>query len=608
MDERRHSRLTTREARAADVYQIAKPTAAIKLLHWTKELPRASDADPLGLELRLSARLSNELLFCITSITPRARYYAFFPWAFQDYNEHELQTKSDRGRIQGVLMRERAMVLGAVLHHDGAACTNGGLGGTDKAIEWARKSLRTYDLSTWRHLGNAEGQFGAAYKGSLINLGVFKTDDAAVSDEVEGDTAELSEQTQSIDVRDLSPLGKRLADAFQKSVQGTAYVSQQLTRKDKIAASVLKEFGGRAGLCEILHKNAKDRDVLLNVFFAQYGEMKAPGHQRRRMSLLLLLECVGRARKAGAALDNRTFNDLCYYGAMLTDGDPPKVSTVKMPVALQDIQERWRIFFTQWYFAVAMQSFLVACVRHVRDRQGGVSREQLMRSLNAEGLAARFQESGGQKLPRDFFQITARDTLALCGITFKDGVPKSLPIEASLSERQLQEKLVKGEANEAAGVVLAAMLLYQVAVRHEQRVPAALNNWYDRHVQNRYADLALPVVLQFLRAEFGDDWLDRDNAQILDRLIWRFVIRQHQTMSYERGFGGGAPLFHVDGMTVIGTNTDYTDPQARNPRFWNALQILADLNLIIFDPDDGYRRTPEGDAWLAGELARAGSP
>ena len=74
------------------------------------------------------------------------------------------------------------------------------------------------------------------------------------------------------------------------------------------------------------------------------------------------------------------------------------------------------------------------------------------------------------------------------------------------------------------------------------------------------------------------------------------------------GFGGGAPLFHVDGTTVVGTDTDFTDPQARNSRFWNALQILADLNLIVFDQEEGYRPTPEGDVWLADELARAGGP
>jgi hypothetical protein len=206
------------------VFQISRPSEGVRLLHWTKELPKASDADPLGLELRLSARLSNELLYCITSITPRARYYSFFPWALQDYNERERLTKGDRGRVQGVLSRERAMVLGAVLHHDGAACIDGALGGSGEAIKLARKNLGSYDLASLRHLRNKEGQFGAAYKGSLINLGLFKTDEVTVNDEASLETSELSEETQAIDVRELSPIGKRLADAFQRSVRITDYV------------------------------------------------------------------------------------------------------------------------------------------------------------------------------------------------------------------------------------------------------------------------------------------------------------------------------------------------------------------------------------------------
>jgi hypothetical protein len=93
------------------VFQLAKPSEGMRLLQWNKELASASPADPLGLNLRVSARLSDELLYCITSITPRARYYAFFPWAFQDYNDHERAKRGDRGRIKGVLVRERAMVL-----------------------------------------------------------------------------------------------------------------------------------------------------------------------------------------------------------------------------------------------------------------------------------------------------------------------------------------------------------------------------------------------------------------------------------------------------------------------------------------------------------------
>jgi hypothetical protein len=112
------------------VFELAKQANSLKLLQWTKELPSASAGDPLGLSLRVSARLANELLYCITSITPRARYYSFFPWAFQDYNERERATRNDRGRVKGVLSRERAMVLGAVVHH-GGACEGGSLGGSD---------------------------------------------------------------------------------------------------------------------------------------------------------------------------------------------------------------------------------------------------------------------------------------------------------------------------------------------------------------------------------------------------------------------------------------------------------------------------------------------
>jgi hypothetical protein len=69
-------------ALGAEVLRLRKPTEGVQLLRWNKKLPSASTQDPLGLNLRLSARLATQLLYCITSITPCARYYAFFPWTF----------------------------------------------------------------------------------------------------------------------------------------------------------------------------------------------------------------------------------------------------------------------------------------------------------------------------------------------------------------------------------------------------------------------------------------------------------------------------------------------------------------------------------------------
>lgn len=589
------------------MFQIGKPTDNLRLLHWTKELPKASDADPLGLELRVSARLSNELLYCITSITPRARYYAFFPWAMQDYNEHEHLTKHDRGRIQGVLARERAMVLGAVLHHGGVACQDGGLGGSDKAVTLTRNASRSYDLLAWKHLKNPQGQFGAAYKGSLINLGVFKTDDDEVSEDVEAETNELDETTQSIEIRELSSLGLRLADAFRKSVQRTSYVSQGLTLKGKVAVDVLSEFGAKAGLCEITHKSPKDREILRDVFFANCQELNRPSHHRRRMSLLLFLECVAQTRAVGSSLDNRTFSDICYFDAVVLDDDAQTTKPIALPAVLFDIRQRWRIYITQGYLAVALQSFLVAVVRQIRDRPAGVEREQLIDLLNPPGLSDRLKEVLDLDLPDDFFQMTARETLALCGVDLVANGQGLLSVDAPFSERQLEELLVESEANEASGVVLAAMLLYQTIVRHKGRSSDQINNWYGQQIHNDYADVALPGLIRFVDAEFGELWTERTNAEILARLIWRFVIRQHQTMSYERGFGGVAPLFHVDGTKIVATERDYTNPRAKNPRFGPALQILADLNLIMYG-DDGYELTKDGEVWLASELVRPSSP
>jgi hypothetical protein len=86
--------------------RIADPTAALALLCWTEELPSDSAQDPLGLKLRLSARLAAELMHCITSITPRARYFSFFPWAIGQYLTHEKDTAFDRGLDLAVLHRE----------------------------------------------------------------------------------------------------------------------------------------------------------------------------------------------------------------------------------------------------------------------------------------------------------------------------------------------------------------------------------------------------------------------------------------------------------------------------------------------------------------------
>jgi hypothetical protein len=283
-----------------------------------------------------------------------------------------------------MLVRERAMVLGAVLHHDGKACDGGGLGGSDDAIKLKR--VRSYNLSAWKHLGNSEGQFGAAYKGSLINLGVFKTDEIK-TEKLDGDEVDGMEIDPAIEIRELSSVGKRLAETFQKSVRTTSYVSAAHTTDNKVNADVLAQFGKRAGLCEI-GLPTHDRAVLRDVFFARSEDLpRKHAQQRRADSLSLIMECVERALAAGTRFDNASFADYCYYGALVSDDDPATVTVISAPPALADIFERWRIFYIQGYLAVALQSLLVGCVRAIRagDTANGEFRWQPVHATHTKG-------------------------------------------------------------------------------------------------------------------------------------------------------------------------------------------------------------------------------
>ena len=589
---------------------LKKPAAGVQLLRWNKKLPSASTQDPLGLNLRLSGRLATQLLYCITSITPRARYYAFFPWAFEDYAENEKGKRGDRGSVRGVLVREKAMVLGAVLHHDGAACDGGALGGSEKAIELVNgRARQPYNLDAWKHLQAREGQFGAAYKASLINLGLFANESDEVHEEASEDSKELSDDVQSIEITELSERGKRLADAYCRSVRPSRYIKERWTTHSSVPTTVLKEFGARGGLCEIMQKGAEDRHVIKEILFACDRKETQSTHYRRRMSLLLLLHGIGKTATIEAEFDRLTFSDLTYFGRVVTDEERQKSASIDIPHPLRDVAERWQIFHFHSYLTVALQSFLVSIVGVLRHHPAGIDRSRLLDEFKVPALGARFSKLFETRLPGSFFDLTPGELLGVADVSVADALAgrpsalRNLAISSKFGERNLADHLTEGEAEQISGIAIASMLLYAVLLRYQTSVATPYDAWYQNLVQDRFADLSVPGVLGTLRSEYGDGWWHRPNREILNLLLWRFVLLQHQTMSYERGFGGSAPLFHLDGTTIICTDADFSDPGALNARFFSAVQILRDLKLVAGDYDNGFRLTPEGEAWLQRLLA-----
>jgi len=172
--------------------------APLRLLHWTEPVKAKAGTDPLGLALRVGARLAGQLLYCITSITPRARYYSFLPWCVREYRKTLRGQERDPGIVKAVQQWEKALVLGCVVHHEGKPCLGGGLVGSSKVVEWfnTESGIPTQlDLSSRSFSKNpALGQ----YFGSLINLGVFKANDSADENEHDDEALWIDCQSQHL--------------------------------------------------------------------------------------------------------------------------------------------------------------------------------------------------------------------------------------------------------------------------------------------------------------------------------------------------------------------------------------------------------------------------
>lgn len=579
---------------------LKKSPEGIGLLGWNTELPASGIDDPLGMTLRVGARLAAELMHCITSVTPRARYYSFYPWAFERTYGRLGKAGTLAGAMQMVLLDERAMTLGAVLHHEGRTCDGGALQGSTEAIHFARSpSGESLDLRSWSHLADNASGF-APYKGSLVNLGLFE----------DGEVGEEGEEAGTLRSGRLSSKGRRLAEAFGRAVANTRFV--HLKPEDSaVPLDVLKEFGAAAGLCELMSADDCDLRPLRDLFFATDLEDENNSHHRRRMSLMLLLWAVDTARTAGRDLDARTFDDLTFYGVVLDENDD--ASSVEVPGPLADIAQRWRIFHFHNYLTTALESLLSGLVRSLRYHPAGRSISEVLEAFDSDEANTELAEYFKFESDVRFMELTPIDALALIGIDAESWRSRSstggkMMFGDALIERSLRTSLVDdGLVSGTIGPALSILLLLVLMLRFEHTVAEAYQGWNRAKAYQPLSDISMPTLAQALVMELGSNWWTRPLRDVVARVMTRFVVRQHETMSYEKGYGGSPPLFRVDGVMIVGMDLVLDNVGAGNPRFGSAMRVLRDLRLIANDAEEGLILTAEGRGLLETLLETARS-
>lgn len=572
----------------------------LTLLRWSALVSSSDVQDPLGLALRGGARLASRLLYCITSITPRARYFSFIPWCIADHR----RAPGNSGLRNAIVLREHALTLGCVSYHEGSPCVGGNLVGSREASKWLAKGRARIDLRKTRF---AQNPALAAYQNSIINLRLIEAPEQPDSD------ALVNDQPESIafDDLELSALGKELAAAYDSKV-ARLRVRQQL-KDGKCEVSDLKTLGRNGGLCEITQEDAPDRALLRDIFFFARKEIaggtneRQSSHAMRRNTLFLIMELVRQLSERGVDLNEDTFAEATYFRAVTQENAEPLV--IQPPPQLDDISNRWRMFHFHHYMAVALEgmfSWLLASL----DEHGlaGAPLEVLVSSLNDKAAGKHLEELFEVKIPRSFASLSARELFARIGgdIAKLDQagarhVDRLISVDHALAEPELEWQVRYGEhRHSSTGLAIATLLLVVTMSRFSRWATSDYGLWLGQAADDPYIDIVPSMLEVELRRKLGD-WWNRPLSDLVHFVLARFIVSQHIQMSYTKSQRADRCLLEQEQGQLRATGL-YDKLGMRNTRLGSAVQILKDLALLTVEDEEVLTLTREGKRYLASQL------
>jgi hypothetical protein len=552
--------------------------ATLIFLRWSEHVPASDVQDPLGLGLRGSTRLASRLLYCITSITPRARYFSFIPWCVQDWQKHEKGQGFALGLREAIVLRERALTLGCVAHHEGKPCAGGALVGSDNVAKWFAKGQPESDL---RKLPFAKNPALGAYFNSLVNLGFFITeDDLAAPDELE------EPATLTFDDLQLSELGRQLAEKYGSLIGRLESVRNLSSPRRHCTVRGLRELGKRGGLCELTEPTAADRQLLRDIFFARV-KSKGESHAVRSRSLLLILDLCRQLSPEIGILNEGVFACAVYFGEIMSD-EGERIQ-IEWPKPLLDIATRWRMFYFHHYMSVALEGMFAWLVTQISEKGlAGASVKELSETLNSKGIERSLAELLSLVVPPKFGESTPSDLLqTVIGAFAELDIPASRRLDQELrstsllSEDRLEEAIrSRTHLRSPTGLAVPMVLLVLTLARYAQWEGTNYGNWLATASRDPYLDLVPPALTAGLSRRFGR-WWTCNWRELAAFVLSRYVVQQHQSMSYEKTAKGDRCLLQVDdGKITTRPNEAFEKIGMGNPRFRSAVRILTDLDLL----------------------------
>jgi len=242
----------------------------------------------------------------------------------------------------------------------------------------------------------------------------------------------------------------------------------------------------------------------------------------------------------------------------------------------------------------------------------GASIGELVEGLNARTVRKTLSElfefdftgDFGKSKPFDLIKQYA-GALEILDSKTSTSLDQNLRPENSLSEYHLESVIRDGDyLQSSTGLAVPMLLLGLTLVRYVHWEGTKYGNWLATASKDPYLDLVPPVITTGLVRHFGQWWKCQWKV-LAEFVLSRYVVQQHQSMSYEKTALGDRCLLQVDGGKITTRpNEVYEKIGMGNPRFNSAVRILKDLGLLADTEEGSTMVTEDGISLLKKEMAK----
>jgi len=572
---------------------------------WTEQIRSTGGRDPLGLT-HVSFRMADQLLYCITSITPRARYYSFLTWAVQKASECGEALDFDKA----VRLLEKAYVLGALLGHENTSCPDGALVGSGTLGNWLQKPSAHESVNLDALPFNKNLAFGQ-YVSSLVDLRLIQgVESSRVSIDTE-DAEEALEQSGAIQVSGLTVTdsGRLLAAHFASNSVAEELAKAVFENPASVPLNLLKEWGKKACLCG-LRASVEECGLLTALFFNNppilANAEEETSHPTRQASLRYILGRSDAFARAGATMNDRNFLHASVFEACAG----PQGETVALPTpeSQVDNHSRWRMAALQNNLTLGLETLFAGLLFAV-ERAGdqGVDLLDMMLDLDLPEVRDFWEKKAGVDLPVNLPDLSFAEFAAAFGLDLFGGLERAglewwekvslgHPLSESVLQEELDDKSMPGSpvAVSIGLVLVAGSILRYVRYHGDQSV----GDWMASAVEEDAVDTCPVTILTRYKREARDVLLQPLGEWLYD-LLSKDVLMPHRRVSLRKQ---GPFLDWPEGKRVYGRGRHYERASVGSARLPSALQILKDIGAL----DEQGLLTETGrrvSQWTGGENA-----